>query len=168
MTNVLVLLPANHDHRTRLQAAAPDANFEYVEPSKVTDAQLSHADAILGNLAPERLPACENLRLLQLASAGFDKYVDGRVPRGAALCCSSGAYGQAVSEHLFAAVLCVMKRLDGYRDMQRPGTRRHAPRRQRARPGRGRHRHARGQALPRGRGVPHRRAHPRQRAAASL
>ena len=118
MTNVLVLLPANDDHRARLQAAAPDANLEYVEPGEVTDAQLSHADAILGNLAPERLSACENLRLFQLASAGFDKYVDGRVPEGAALCCSSGAYGQAVSEHLFAAVLCVMKRLDGYRDMQ--------------------------------------------------
>ena len=97
MTNVLVLLPANDDHRARLQAAAPDANLEYVEPGEVTDAQLSHADAILGNLAPERLSACDNLRLFQLASAGFDKYVDGRVPRGAALCCSSGAYGQAVS-----------------------------------------------------------------------
>ena len=43
----------------------------------------------------------------------------GTVPADAKLSCSVGAYGQAVSEHMFAMVLSMMKRLPGYRDLQR-------------------------------------------------
>ncbi len=75
---------------------------------------------ILGNIDPDMLTACEHLQLLQLQTAGYDDYlVAGTVPADAKLSCSVGAYGQAVSEHMFAMVLSMMKRLPGYHDLQR-------------------------------------------------
>ena len=75
---------------------------------------------ILGNIDPDMLTACEHLQLLQLQTAGYDDYLAaGTVPADAKLSCSVGAYGQAVSEHMFAMVLSMMKRLPGYHDLQR-------------------------------------------------
>lgn len=119
--NVLVLLPFNDAQRTTLEAGAPDATFTYTTKADVTDEQIAAADAIIGSLAPNRLPAARNLKLLQLNSAGYDNYVNpaGTVPTEVKLTCAVGAYGQAVSEHMFAMLLALMKRLDGYRDDQR-------------------------------------------------
>ncbi len=43
----------------------------------------------------------------------------GALPAGAMLASASGAYGQAVSEHMLAMLLSMMKRLPAYRDAQR-------------------------------------------------
>lgn len=118
--NVLVLVPANDEHKATLEAAAPEASFTYTSPDAATDEEVAAADVIVGNLAADRLGTAARLRLIQLSSAGYDNYVAaGTLPAGAALCCATGAYGQAVSEHLFASVLAVMKKLPGYRDLQR-------------------------------------------------
>ena len=118
--NILVLPPVNDSHKTMLEAAAPGASITYSSPADVNEDQVAGADVIFGNVPPALLAAASGLRLLQLNSAGYDKYVaDGIVPRGCALCCATGAYGQAVSEHLFASILCLMKKLPGYRDLQR-------------------------------------------------
>lgn len=118
--NILVLVPANEEHRATLEAAAPQASFTYTSPDGATDEEVAAADVIVGNLDAARLGAAARLRLIQLNSAGYDNYVAaGTLPEGAALCCAIGAYGQAVSEHLFASVLAVMKKLPGYRDLQR-------------------------------------------------
>ena len=118
--NILVLVPANDEHKATLEAAAPEASFTYTSPDAATDEEVAAADVIVGNLAADRLGAAARLRLIQLNSAGYDNYAAaGTLPAGAALCCATGAYGQAVSEHLFASVLAVMKKLPGYRDLQR-------------------------------------------------
>ncbi len=117
--NILVLVPANDEHKATLEAAAPEASFTYTSPDAATDEEVAAADVIVGNLAADRLGTAARLRLIQLSSAGYDNYVAaGTLPAGAALCCATGAYGQAVSEHLFASVLAVMKKLPGYRDLQ--------------------------------------------------
>lgn len=118
--NILVQLPLSDAQKARLEAAAPGSRFTYAKPREVTAALVRDADAIVGNVAPRLLEGADRLRLLQLNSAGYDKYVaTGTVPAGAALCSASGAYGQAVSEHVFASVLALMKKLPGYRDLQR-------------------------------------------------
>ena len=118
--NILVLVPANEAHKATLEAAAPQASFTYTSPDAATDEEVAAADVIVGNLAADRLGAAARLRLIQLNSAGYDNYAAaGTLPAGAALCCATGAYGQAVSEHLFASVLAIMKKLPGYRDLQR-------------------------------------------------
>ncbi len=116
--NVLVLLPLTEAQRATLESGAPDAAYTYATKLDVTDEQIAAAEVIVGNLEPApafpRRAAC---RLLQLNSAGYDKYsAPGTVPEGAALTCAVGAYGQAVSEHMFAMILAMMKHLDGYRD----------------------------------------------------
>ncbi|UQT50208.1 hypothetical protein M5E87_12110 [Flavonifractor plautii] len=59
------------------------------------------------------------LRWLHTRSAGVDPYTaPGVLPSEAALTCSTGAYGHSVSEHLFALLLALMKRLPSYRDQQ--------------------------------------------------
>ena len=78
------------------------------------------AGVILGNPPVKELAACENLRLLQTRSAGTEQYrKPGVLPDGAVLRSASGAYGHSVSEHMFAMLLSLMKRLPAYRDQQR-------------------------------------------------
>ena len=118
--NILVLLPVNDRHRAILESSAPGEDFIYTSANAVTREQITDADVILGNIDPAMLTACEHLQLLQLQSAGYDDYLAaGTVPAEAKLSCSVGAYGQAVSEHMFAMVLSMMKRLPSYQDLQR-------------------------------------------------
>lgn len=118
--NILVLPPFNETQRTVIESAAASSSFTYASSSEVTDEAIAAADVIVGNLPPARLALARNLRLLQLNSAGHDAYAaPGAIPAGAALANAVGAYGQAVSEHVFAMVLMLMKHLDGYRDDQR-------------------------------------------------
>ena len=123
--SVLVLPPFNERQRTRLETSAPHARFTYVTPKpgtilgNPTSDQVAEADVIVGNLSPKRLSEATSLKLLQLNSAGYDNYLAvGTLPADLALCCAVGAYGQAVSEHLFAMTLALMKRLPGYHDLQ--------------------------------------------------
>lgn len=118
--NILVLLPVNDRHRAILESSAPGEDFIYTSSDAITREQVANADVILGNIDPALLTACEHLQLLQLQTAGYDDYLAaGTVPAEAKLSCSIGAYGQAVSEHMFAMVLSMMKRLPGYHDLQR-------------------------------------------------
>ena len=118
--NILVLLPVNDRHRAILESSAPGEDFIYTSSDAATREQVADADVILGNNGPDMLTACEHLQLLQLQTAGYDDYLAaGTVPAEAKLSCSIGAYGQAVSEHMFAMVLSMMKRLPGYHDLQR-------------------------------------------------
>lgn len=118
--NILVLPPFNETQRTVIESAAASSSFTYASSAEVTDEAIAAADVIVGNLPPARLALARNLRLLQLNSAGHDAYAaPGTIPAGAALANAVGAYGQAVSEHVFAMVLMLMKHLDGYRDDQR-------------------------------------------------
>lgn len=119
--NILCLLPATDKHRAELAASAPGANIVYTDAANIALPELvAAADAIVGNVDPELLRNAENLKLLQLQSAGYDNYLAaGTVPAGAELCCAVGAYGQAVSEHMFAMLLSLIKRLPGYEQAQR-------------------------------------------------
>ena len=118
--NILVLLPVNDRHRAILESSAPGEDFIYTSSDAITREQVANADVILGNIDPALLTACEHLQLLQLQTAGYDDYLAaGTVPADAKLSCSVGAYGQAVSEHMFAMVLSMIKRLPGYQDLQR-------------------------------------------------
>lgn len=118
--NVLCLLPAEEKHRALLESSALGADFVYTNAAEVTPEQVAAADVILGNINPSLLTAATHLQLLQLQSAGYDDYLAaGTVPAHTKLACSIGAYGQAVSEHMFAMVLAMIKRLPAYLDLQR-------------------------------------------------
>ncbi len=116
---VLVLIPAEERLR-KVIAAAGDHEVIYTSHQDVTDDQIARADMIVGNIAPERLKAARNLKLLQLNSAGINGYDEpGVLPAGARLSSAVGCYGEAVAEHTFAMLIACMKRLPAYRDRQR-------------------------------------------------
>ena len=102
------------------QIFAPGGVLEDGRP--VSQSLYRRAAVILGNPTAADLAACENLRLLQTRSAGTEQYQKpGVLPEGATLLNASGAYGHSVSEHMFAMLLSLMKRLPAYRDRQRGG-----------------------------------------------
>lgn len=118
--NILVVMPAADSHRRQLEAAAPGAVFTYA--SSPAEEDVARADAIVGNIRPELLAHSKNLKLLQLNSAGSNPYLSlPAVCPGARLCCATGAYGLAISEHMMGVLLELMKKLALYRDNQFEG-----------------------------------------------
>lgn len=113
---VLVCMDVNENHKGILNEATQGVTIEYVAASKVTESDLEDADIIVGNISPDKLIKCKNLKLMQLNSAGTDGYTaPGVLPEGAFLANATGAYGLAISEHMIGTLLCMMKKLDKYR-----------------------------------------------------
>ena len=71
--------------------------------------------AIIGNVDPGTCRQCPKLEWLQTWSAGVDKYQrPGILQSGSMLTNATGAYGQSVSEHMFAMMWAIMKNLHIY------------------------------------------------------
>ena len=118
--NILIVMPAYKEHEQQLQAAAPGAAVTKVKPERLTAELVEKADVIVGNLPPALLPHMKQAKLLQLNTAGVAApylKLQGSHP-GTVLCCASGAYGPAISEHMVGMLLSLMKRLHQYRDDQ--------------------------------------------------
>ena len=122
MKKILVVLPVEDRHKKLLEQAAPDAVFTYSSVSEVTEEMVQEANVIVGNVPAKFVKASEKLELLQLNSAGADAYIkEGVLHPATILTNATGAYGKAVSEHLFAMALALQKKLHLYRDEQFEG-----------------------------------------------
>lgn len=116
MIKILVVMEVKEHHKRMLEEAAGDAKVLYVPADEVKDSDLTDVDMIVGNLYPGLLVNCKNLKLMQLNYAGTDGFTaEGVLPKGAYLANATGAYGVAISEHMIAGLLCLMKKLDLYR-----------------------------------------------------
>lgn len=112
---ILVTLHIDSSQEQKLTAAAGDSELFFLPYREVTDDLLSSVDAVIGNLPPKRLGIARNLKWIQLCSAGADGYTTpGVLPDGAVLTNASGAYGLAISEHMIACLLFLMKNLGVY------------------------------------------------------
>ncbi len=117
---VLVLIPMKESQRERLERALPQAEYTYTSIKEVTEEQVQQAQIIFGNAPAEMIQSSEKLIWLHLNSAGYDPYVrEGVLDKHTILTTSSGAYGKAVSEHAFAMLLAMQKKLHLYRDDQK-------------------------------------------------
>lgn len=117
---ILVIIPMTQAQKERLEQILPDAEYIYTSSCEVTKEQIQQAKIILGNIPPDMIQASENLAWIHLDSAGYNLYVeDGVLSPHTILTTSSGAYGKAVSEHMFAMLLSLQKKLYLYRDNQR-------------------------------------------------
>ncbi|PXY82731.1 D-2-hydroxyacid dehydrogenase [Bifidobacterium asteroides] len=125
-------LPLDQGERQEFLQAAPgirqvfmvgtDMRQSMQWPMGVPQSCQSEATIILGNPPTDQVAACRNLVWLQTSSAGVDAYLKpGVLSPDAMLTSASGAYGQSVSEHMFAMMWTIMKDLPGYRDNQRMG-----------------------------------------------
>lgn len=94
--------------RKVMEEAAPGAEFCY---GKDLDT-LQGAEVIIGNVAPKKLAGLAGLKWVQLNSAGADAYCKpGILDPSVQLTNCTGAYGQALSEHMLALTLSLQKKL---------------------------------------------------------
>ncbi len=117
MLNILVAVPVDEGHKKRLEGAGKGSSIVYVDKDNATKELVENADVIFGNVDPKLLVHTKKLKLLQLLTAGTDGYV-GTLPKDCALCNTTGAFSLAISEHLLAMLLMLLKRLHQYRDNQ--------------------------------------------------
>ncbi len=115
-----VLCPLQKEDRDRILAAAPDAEILFTTNAEITPEQCAATEVVFGNIPTAKLGQYTSLKWLQLISAGADAYMTGGVLRDdVALTCSSGSFGQMISEYLLCAVLTHMQNFHRLRDNQR-------------------------------------------------
>ena len=118
-------LPLTESERAQFIRAEKDIPQEFVGDSTqrgsmswtaaVPEELKAKATAVIGNIAPEECAQCPKLEWLQTWSAGVDKYQQqGVLQPGSMLTNATGAYGQSVSEHMFASMWAIMKNLHIY------------------------------------------------------
>lgn len=116
--NVLVVMEFREKHRQLMQSRFPAVQFNFNRQPSIDD--IKAADAIIGNIKPQLLQHADNLKWLQLNSAGTDGYCSkGVMPSGAVLTNATGAYGLALSEYMLAALMAMQKKLYRYHDNQK-------------------------------------------------
>ncbi|KAB8292861.1 2-hydroxyacid dehydrogenase [Bifidobacterium avesanii] len=125
-------LPLTEAERERFREAAAGVPQEFVGVPEqrgsmtwtaVVPRELrARASAVIGNFPAGDAPQYPRLEWVQTWSAGVDKYTaEGALPDGVMVTSASGAYGQSVSEHLFALMWALMRHLPQYRDQQSRG-----------------------------------------------
>lgn len=139
--NVLVTIPVAETHMRQLQEAGPGCKFlfrsgitlsplerkqlhfeAFTETAPVCQENVDWADVILGNVDENLLHSGEKLKWLQTDSAGVEAYIKpGVLAPGTMLTNATGAYGPAISEHMLAMTLAILKKLELYRDAQHHG-----------------------------------------------
>ena len=118
-------LPLTEAERAQFIRAAKGMPQEFVGDStqrgsmnwtaEIPDELKAYATAVIGNITPETCAQCPRLEWLQTWSAGVDKYQrPGVLHPGSMLTNATGAYGQSVSEHMFAMMWSIMKNLHIY------------------------------------------------------
>ncbi|MCI8474303.1 MAG: D-2-hydroxyacid dehydrogenase [Oscillospiraceae bacterium] len=127
METIVNFLRLTAEEREAFQAAAPGQEqlFRPVDTQNksaetASPQELERATVIIGCVSPKALAGCPRLKWLQTWSAGVDPYLaPGVLPQGCMLTSAVGGYGPAVSEHMLATALAVMKGLPILRDNQR-------------------------------------------------
>ena len=120
MKNILFVFgDLSKEEKAAFESTGVDCEFRYRKADEVTAEDVAWAELVIGNIPPKLLHEPENIRFVQLTSAGADSYVaDGLLKKGTVLTNCTGAYSQTVAEHAFAATLMLQKDLQLYRDKQ--------------------------------------------------
>lgn len=116
----------SEEQKRWVEEAAQGATLVFVDeddPSVSLDefkTAIQDADAIVGNIPPDMVPTLKNLKWLQIGSAGTGSYMaPGILSEDIILTNATGAYGLALSEHMLAQLLSMMKKLYTYYDQQK-------------------------------------------------
>ncbi|WP_315073717.1 D-2-hydroxyacid dehydrogenase [uncultured Clostridium sp.] len=118
--NILVLLPIDERQRKIIECVSPNSNYVYKSKEDVDKETVEQAEIIIGNPPPEMLVNSNNLKWLQLNSAGSDAYIKEGILKGDVLLTNAtGAYGLAISEYLVGILLQIFKKLYIYRKNQK-------------------------------------------------
>jgi len=122
MKKILVTMSVSDEYRDKMLAAADPSEYALVFKGNaaggnadIDEDDVKDACAVLGHLPLPLIPVAGKLEWLQLMSAGADRYASaGTLPEDVVLTNAVGGYGVAVSEHMVALTLSVMKNLPVY------------------------------------------------------
>ncbi len=119
MYNILVLIPMDENKKIILEKVAKGCNIVYSNEREVSKDEVKKSNIIIGSPSVDMIKESTNLKWIQLNTAGADVYIkEGVLSEEVILTNSTGAYGQAVSEHMLAMLLELLKKLHIYRDNQ--------------------------------------------------
>lgn len=122
MKNIAVLFPCREEVKERLEKAAPNCHFDFLEELTVAEREeyIKRADAIIGEPELEELQLAKQLSWLQISWAGTDKYTKREdFPEQVVLTNTTGVFGESMAEWLLGVLLSIYKKLPDYRDRQR-------------------------------------------------
>lgn len=120
VNNVLVLLPLNVEQKKLMEKEFREVKFIYKNSDEVSTNLIKNVEIIIGNPKVDVLKNADNLKWLQLNSAGTDKYIkDSVLNNGVILTNATGAYGLAISEYMIAGLLNIFKKLNIYSNNQK-------------------------------------------------
>lgn len=124
MDNALVLFetdPAFREELVRVLSGYKVIFNEKADTSSIDAQTAGDITVIFGNPSADFIKLCPRLKWLQLQSAGTNGFVTGELNEKVLLTCATGCYGHAVSEHMVALTLELLKKLHLYRDEQAAG-----------------------------------------------
>lgn len=112
---ILIATPVSEEKKALFQT--DEAEIIYKKREIVTSEDLKDVDAVLGNIPYDLINENPSVQWLQLDSAGIGNASELR--EGIILTNASGAYGEAISEHMLAETLAILKNLYRYYDQQK-------------------------------------------------
>lgn len=112
---IIITVPVTEDKKELF-------NFDNVETiftseKDVNADTLKDTEVIFGNISPDLINSVPSIKWVQLASAGANSYT--KLREDITLTNCSGAYGEAIAEHMLACVFAVEKNLYNYYDTQK-------------------------------------------------
>ncbi|MCP1728009.1 glycerate dehydrogenase [Natronospira proteinivora] len=116
---------------TELDAVLSDfQQYPVSTPEQIPD-RIQDVEVLLTNkvkVTAAVMDAAPRLKLVCLAATGFDNVdIDAARERGIAVCNIAGYCTQAVAQHVFALILTLNQKLDGYRQRMRAGNWQESP-----------------------------------------
>lgn len=120
---VLILTPLNEDNKQLIEKEFPDFTFHYSTRHSITQEEVDSHDVIIGNPASHVDINRENIKLLQVNSAGSDEFTKpGVLHPNTLLANASGAHSDTIAELVIGLLLTVNKRINVYLKKQEERT----------------------------------------------
>jgi phosphoglycerate dehydrogenase-like enzyme len=116
---ILLMYEPGAEHLTRLQRAAPMAEFVVAHNEEEACVLVVDADAVLGNRwFYQTVDAANRLQWMQSNSMGVDLILERAGHRDFILTCARGIYDAEVAQHAVALALALVRGLPAFRDAQ--------------------------------------------------
>lgn len=120
MEAMLIQLPCNETQIGWLREAAGN-RCRLLFPDQ--PGALEEAACVFGEPTLEEISRMSRLRWIQMSWAGADRYTTAPdFPQDVQVCCATGAYGGAIAEYLFGAILALYRNIPAYVRQMRNGT----------------------------------------------
>lgn len=109
----ILVTPIEERHKQLIK----DLDITVIDRNNFKEEEVLDAEVVLGNFPLTTLNKMKNLKWVQLDFAGVGEHL--KLDENIILTNCSGAFGEAIAEHMLAYTLAIQKRLFGYLDNQK-------------------------------------------------